>query len=79
MNLLYIEAHLQRDIHSSISLQNDTFRFTELFKNKVDGWFKLLTQQEGEFYNVPIIDDENEEEIKKITKLLEVSIYDLGF
>lgn len=41
-------------------------------KNPVDGWFKLLTQQEGEFYNVPIVDDENEDEIKKITERLEV-------
>lgn len=45
---------------------------TELLKSPVDGWFKILSQQQGEYYNVPIIDDEKEEEMRKITKQLEV-------
>jgi len=35
------------------------------------GWFKLLSQQEGEFYNVPIIMEG--EELEALTKKLEVT------
>ena len=31
---------------------------TELVMKTAKGWFKLLGQQEGEFYNVPIVEDE---------------------
>ncbi len=48
-----------------------SFGVSEVLKEPVDGWYKLLIQQEGEFYSVPISPDES---IDKLSKRLEVSL-----
>jgi hypothetical protein len=49
-----------------------SFGISELIKNPVDGWFKLLAQEEGEFYGVPVTDDITES-IQEIKKKMQVS------
>lgn len=34
-----------------------SFGISELLNKSHEGWFKLLTSEEGEFYNIPINDD----------------------
>jgi len=44
-----------------------SFGVSEVMKDPVTGWFKLLTQKEGEYYNVPVItQEENFSELKNL-------------
>lgn len=34
-----------------------SFGVSEIFRHSVSGWFKLLDQDEGEYYNMPVPDE----------------------
>ena len=46
-----------------------SFGISEILKSATEGWFKLLTQEEGEYYNVPVTPpDADIAQLKKKTK-----------
>lgn len=38
-------------------IRSNNMKYSFVLQNPADGWFKLLTAEEGEFYNVPVPDE----------------------
>ena len=50
-----------------------SFGISELKKEGVEGWFKLLNKEEGCFYNIPIIDDDEGQAVSELRNKYKVS------
>ncbi|XP_072106896.1 protein kinase C alpha type-like [Mobula birostris] len=46
-----------------------SFGISELYNIPVDSWFKLLAQEEGEYFNVPVVSDSAEDQAELCKKL----------
>ena len=53
-----------------------SFGISELKKEGVEGWFKLLNKEEGKFYNIPIIDDDEGQAVSELRNKYKVSALD---
>ena len=49
-----------------------SFGISEIVKEPAEGWFKLLSQEEGEFYGIPVTDDVSQN-IQMLRSKMEVS------
>lgn len=64
-----------RNNQSKFSEENVRVQNLSFTQNPADGWFKLLTQEEGEFYNVPVADAT--EDLLKLKSQMKVSILEI--
>uniref|UniRef100_A0A665W134 Protein kinase C n=1 Tax=Echeneis naucrates TaxID=173247 RepID=A0A665W134_ECHNA len=53
-----------------------SFGVSEIFRRPISGWFKLLAQDEGEYYNIPVPDPDLQ---VRISPKVKVGIHDFNF
>lgn len=54
-----------------------SYGISELWKQGQEGWFKLLSKEEGKFYNIPIIDDDEGQAVSELRNKYKVGIFPL--
>lgn len=52
-----------------------SYGISELWKQGQEGWFKLLSKEEGRFYNIPIIDDDEGQAVSELRNKYKVGIF----
>ncbi|KAA0197096.1 Calcium-dependent protein kinase C [Fasciolopsis buskii] len=52
-----------------------SFGITELINKSVDGWFKLLSQEEGEYYSIPCLSESNQPSFAQLVSQYEANAY----